>query len=72
MSQMKNQPVLLCKRCGSAYTFSLKTTSADIEGVQLFKFMDEIAKDHLCPRCKAAQTWYASQGRIAEWEAGNA
>jgi hypothetical protein len=70
MSQMKNRPVLLCRRCGKAYTFALLTTTPDAAGEQLYKFMDGILKDHLCDDCKRKQTWYAGQGRLADWEAG--
>lgn len=72
MSVMKNKPVLLCKRCGTAYTFSLSTTSSDAEGNQLFAFMDGIAKDHLCRACQAKKSWYINQNRLADWEAGRA
>jgi hypothetical protein len=70
MSEMKNRPVLLCKRCGSAYTFSLHTTRPDTDGRLLFKIMDGVAKDHLCADCQRKASWYAQQGRMADWEAG--
>lgn len=70
MSIMKNQPVLMCKRCGSAYTFQLKTNMADEAGEQLFKFMDGILKDGLCADCQRKASWYAQQGRMEDYLAG--
>jgi ribosomal protein L40E len=70
MSEMKNKPVLICKRCGTAYTFSLRTTTPDADGRQLFKLMDGIVKEHLCAGCRAKKSWYAAQGRVADFEAG--
>ena len=67
---MKTQPVLICKRCGRAYTFNLKTQTSDPEGIQLHKFMKEILEDGICDICFARRAWYAGQGRIADWEAG--
>ena len=72
MSQMKDRPVLFCRRCGAAYTFTLSTTSSDLDGSQLYQFMDGVLKDHLCAACKAKQTWYVGQGRLPEWESGAA
>ena len=72
MSQMKDRPVLFCKRCGRAYTFTLSTTAPDQEAKQLYTFMDDVLKDHLCAACTAAKSWYINQNRLPEWEAGAA
>jgi len=70
MSIMKTKPILMCKRCGAAYTFSLMTNEEDVDGEKLHKFMDGVLKDGLCADCHQKAAWYAQQGRIKDWEAG--
>jgi len=70
MSVMKTKPVLICKRCGRAYTFFLKTSIEDVEGKILYQLMDGILKDGYCDQCFAQRNWYSQQGRLSDWEAG--
>jgi len=70
MSKMKTQPVLVCKRCGRPFLVKdLHTYVPDEDGTLLFELMRGL-KDLPCPDCSAKQGWYASQGRIKDWERG--
>ena len=70
MSEMKGQPVLMCKRCGKPYTFFLTTAKSDTEGKLLHQFMAGVLEEHYCPECTAQHTAYIQQGRDADWLAG--
>ena len=70
MSMMKTSPVLICRRCGRGYTFSLKTTEADPEGKVLHELMQGVMKESLCDVCTAQRTWYIQQNRAHDWDAG--
>lgn len=71
MSELKTQPVLLCRRCGApVIVVSLSTASPDPEGKLLAEFMKGVSKIALCEYCQAQRNWYAAQGRSDDWEAG--
>jgi ribosomal protein L40E len=71
MAEMQNIPVLICKRCSKAYSFSAHTNN-DQEGTLLFQVMHEMAEEKLCAECTARKSWYIQQNRLADWERGDA
>lgn len=73
MSQMKSAAVLRCVRCGQMVVLNhLSTAQADIDGDELHRQMRNVAKHALCVDCQQRRAYYASQGRLEDWEAGRA
>jgi hypothetical protein len=71
MSEMKTQPVFLCRRCGTPVVVNhLSTATSDPEGKLLSELMKGLGKIALCPYHQAQRDWYAQQGRMEDWEAG--
>jgi len=68
MTQMATVPVYACRVCGTpVYVTHLSTQGKDEDAEKLKMFMQGLAKIALCPPCQKKRTWYASQGREAEF-----
>jgi len=64
MSEMKNQAVLKCTRCGKPVILSkLATAEPDPELKLLHQLMKDIAKNILCPECQAQFNYNIEQQR---------
>lgn len=70
MAQFSTTPVFRCKRCGHPLVLVSGGTFNDPEGKLLHIVAKAVAENALCDECKARRNWYASQGRLADWEAG--
>ena len=71
MSELKTNPVFICKRCGEYYTIAhLSTAFSDVSGEGLHKLAVSLSKMGYCPACMKRRTWYAQQGRLKDFEAG--
>jgi hypothetical protein len=62
MSQMKNQAVLVCPRCRSAFILAeLRTVNEDPDLKILHSLMKDIAKNMICPDCLGKLTFEANK-----------
>lgn len=73
MSQMSTTAVLKCRipDCNNFIAVSdLMTTQPDEDAVLLEMFMANLKKIALCPYHMERYNYYASQGRVEDFEAG--
>ena len=70
MAQFSTTPVFLCKRCGRPLILTSGGSFNDPEGKMLHIIAKAAAENALCAECNAKKSWYVSQGRLADWEAG--
>ena len=74
MSQMSTVPVFKCMYCGrNVRVPELRTIRPDPEAELLNQFMRNLDKiAHICPECRKKRQYYASQGRVEEFDRGMA
>ena len=65
-----SKALLFCKRCRHPYYATVKTMAPDPDGTILEQLKQAVKDVHLCPDCDKQRAWYASQGRVEDWEAG--
>ena len=71
MSKLSTSPVVRCRKCGRPLEVShLEAYGSDPEGENLFRSLRNLAKSALCGFCQRRRNYYASVGRVDDWERG--
>lgn len=71
MAVLTNIPVVFCRRCGKPL-LGYGMTYDDPLGANVHIVSRVLSENALCKNCKNARLYYISQGRLQDWEAGNA
>ncbi len=71
MAVMKGiSPVMFCKRCHAPLIVVEMQTFHDASGTKLHELMANMDSIALCEPCQRQKFYYASIGKLREWETG--